>query len=229
MALKNVITLNVDIKKGGKVIEPTVVQNDSVRFIIVVQDGGKPLSAGQLSEIKTVTLANVRPDRQTIVTEGTLLGDDQFIFDIGSTETDKTGKVRAMVQMYDANGRVSSLTFSYTVVADPTGQGYEPSEREQTLIEVVLGEGPLVLKQAMEAAEIKYIEPFSMTNSYKKNNLVSFGGSSYFAKKDTKATNLQTYPKSRMSIGVWRQGKVRTVQVSLSLTPKHSRLQKECG
>src|SRR5690606_24236528 len=38
------------------------------------------------------------------------------------------------------------------VTKDPTGDGYVPSEEERTLIEVVLGDGPLTIERAEMAA-----------------------------------------------------------------------------
>lgn len=150
MVLKNVITLNVDLKRRNESSGHYIVQNDNVRFIIVVNDGGKPLSDGQLSKVDTVILASTRPDRKTVITEGQLL-DNQIIFDIGSTEAERPGRVNAMVQMFDSEGRVSSLSFAYSVVADPTGDGYIPSEQDKTFIEIVLGDGPLVIEGARSA------------------------------------------------------------------------------
>ncbi|MFJ5625456.1 GDSL-type esterase/lipase family protein [Peribacillus loiseleuriae] len=152
MSLKNVITINADIKnKNIYFDEPTIIQNDNVRFIIVILDGGKALSQGQFDKIEKVTLANTRLDKVTIVTMGELLGEHQIVFDIGNKETEVPGRVKAMVQLYDANGRVSALSFSYTVAADPTGDGFLPSEREKTLIESVLADGPLAIEQAVAA------------------------------------------------------------------------------
>ena len=147
--MQNVFTIDADIKLKMLINEPTVVQNDDIRFIINVFDGGQPLS---LDSATAVSLASVRLDRQTVVTPGTKIGTNTVQFDLGTEETKFPGRVEATAQFYDSEGRVSTISFSYRVVKDPTGYGYIPSEREQTLIETVLGDGPLVIQQAQDAA-----------------------------------------------------------------------------
>lgn len=147
--MQNVFTIDADIKLKMLINEPTVVQNDAIRFVINVFDNGKPLD---LSSVETVSLASVRLDRQTVVTPGTKIGENTVQFDLGTEETKFPGRVEATAQFYDSEGRVSTISFSYRVVKDPTGDGYIPSEREQTLIETVLNDGPLVIQQAQDAA-----------------------------------------------------------------------------
>lgn len=147
--MKNVFTIDADIKLNMLINEPTVVQNDDIRFIINVFDGGQPLS---LDSATTVSLASVRLDRQTVVTPGIKIGTNTVQFDLGTEETKFPGRVKATAQFYDSEGRVSTISFSYRVVKDPTGDGYVPSKREQTLIETVLNDGPLVIQQAQDAA-----------------------------------------------------------------------------
>lgn len=147
--MQNVFTIDADIKLKMLINEPTVVQNDDIRFIINVFDNGKPLD---LTNVKTVSLASVRLDERTIVTPGTKIGTNIVQFDLGTEETKFPGRVEATAQFYDSKGRVSTISFSYRVVRDPTGDGYVPSKREQTLIETVLNDGPLVIQQAKDAA-----------------------------------------------------------------------------
>lgn len=130
--------------------EPTVVQNDAIRFIIRVFDNGQPLD---LTSVETASLANIRLDRKTVVTPGTKIGTNTVQFDLGTEETKVPGRVEATAQFYDEDGRVSTIAFTYRVVKDPTGEGYIPTERDQTLIEIVLSDGPLVIQQAQDAAE----------------------------------------------------------------------------
>jgi BppU N-terminal domain len=147
--LRNVFTFDVDIKLKMLIKEPTVVQNDDIRFIINVFDNGQPLD---LTNVETVSLANVRLDGQTIVTPGTKIDTNIVQFDLGTEETKVSGRVVATAQFYDSEGRVSTISFTYKVVKDPTGDGYIPTENEQTLIETVLNDGPLVIQQAQDAA-----------------------------------------------------------------------------
>ena len=147
--MQNVFTIDADIKLKMLINEPTVVQNDAIRFIINVFDNGQPLD---LTNVETISLASVRLDRQTIVTPGTKIDTNIVQFDLGTEETKVPGRVEATAQFYDSEGRVSTISFSYRVIKDPTGDGYIPTEREQTLIETVLGDGPLIIQQAQDAA-----------------------------------------------------------------------------
>jgi hypothetical protein len=148
--LRNVITIDTDIKHKKIMNAPLVTQNDSVSFIINVLDDGQPFS---LDSVTTVSLANLRLDRVTVVTPGTKIEENTVKFDLGTEETKVPGKVEATVQLYDADERVSTISFAYQVVKDPTGDGYIPTANEQTLIETVLNDGPLVIQQAQDAAD----------------------------------------------------------------------------
>jgi parallel beta-helix repeat protein len=129
---------------------PLVTQNDAITFVVNVFDDGQPFA---LDNVETVSFASVRPDRQTVVTPGTKTGTNTVQFDLGTEETRVPGKVEAVVQLYDSEGRVSTISFTYQVLKDPTGDGYIPTANEQTLVETVLNNGPLVIQQAQDAAE----------------------------------------------------------------------------
>lgn len=146
MSLSNTFTLNVDFKKSTYLNEPIVTSNDEITFILNVFDDEQPFD---LSNVTTVTLTSVRPDKQSVLTNGTKTG-NQVTFNLGNTEVAVAGRVNAQVQMYDASGRVSTLPFTYKVLKDPV-QDYVPSVDEQTLIELVLGEGPVILANAEQA------------------------------------------------------------------------------
>ena len=147
--MQNVFKINVDIKLKMLINEPTVVQNDNIRFIINVFDDGQPLL---LDSETTVALASTRLDRVTVVTPGTKISTNTVQFDLGTEETKFPGRVEATVQFYDSESRVSTVSFSYHVVKDPTSDGYIPTERDKTLIETVIGDGPLIIQQAKDAA-----------------------------------------------------------------------------
>ena len=146
--MENTFTIDADIKKTSYINEPTVTSHDDITFIINISDDGQ---AFDLTTVTTVSLANTRPDAQTILTVGDKTGLNQVTFNLGTNETSVSGSVGAVVQLYDASGRVSTLSFSYTVKVDPTGSGYVPSTDEQTLIEVVLNDGPLRIQEAIDA------------------------------------------------------------------------------
>ena len=146
--MQNTFTIDADIKKTSYFNQPTVTSHDDITFIVNIFDDGQ---AFDLTTVTTVTLANTRPDAQTILTLGDKTGLNQVTFNLGTNETVISGRVEAVVQLYDVNGRVSTLAFSYAVKTDPVGDGYVPSESEQSLIDIVLNDGPLRIQEAVDA------------------------------------------------------------------------------
>jgi hypothetical protein len=147
MPLQNTFILDVDFKVRNLINEPIVTQNDDVTFILNVYDDGQEFA---LSSVSTFTLASVRPDKASVMTLGELTGSNQVTFPLSSTELLVPGTVDATIQLYDADGRVSTLPFTYKVLKDPV-KDYVPSEKDQTLIELVLGQGPAILAAAEQA------------------------------------------------------------------------------
>lgn len=154
-------TLKADLKKKSSFVEtPEIVQNDNVRFEIEVTDNGKPLA---LSEVDTVSLVHSKRG-QTVVTSGEV-DENKVIFNLGTNETENTGRVDAMVQLYDEEGRVSTIKFPYYVIKDPTGEGYEPSEREQTLIEVVMSDAQAKIDELSQVDVVQFEETLNSFSS----------------------------------------------------------------
>ncbi|MER2132584.1 MAG: hypothetical protein ABS896_09240 [Carnobacterium inhibens] len=149
MPLQNTFILDVDFKVRNLINEPLVTQNDEVKFILNVFDDGKEF---ELSNVSTFTLASVRPDKVSVMSLGKLTGPNQVTFELGSTELLVPGTVDVAIQLYDTNGRISTLPFTYKVLKDPV-KDYIPSADEQTLIELVLGQGPVILAAAEKVAE----------------------------------------------------------------------------
>ena len=148
--MKNTFTIDADIKKTSYFNQPTVTQNDDITFVVNISDDGQ---AFDLADVTTVSLANTKPDNEVVVTPGVISGTNQVTFVLGTNETAVSGTVNAVVQLYDVDGRVSTLSFSYVVKSDPTGSGYVTSTDEQTLIEVVLNDGPLRIQEAIDAGD----------------------------------------------------------------------------
>lgn len=146
--MDNIFYLDVDIKTSNYINEPNVTQNDDITFLLNVFNDGMPFD---LSSVTTASLASTRSDGVNVVVAGTLLNGNSVSFKLGTTETQLVGRVRAVAQFYDATGRVSTGSFSYSVSKDPTGADYVPSESELTLIETILGDGPLIIQQAITA------------------------------------------------------------------------------
>jgi len=146
--MQNTFIIDADIKKTSYFNQPTVTQNDDITFIVNITDDGQ---AFDLTDVTTVSLANTRLDKEVVVTPGTISGLNQVTFNLGTNETAVSSSVNAVVQLYDASGRVSTLSFSYAVKVDPTGSGYVASETELTLIQTVLSDGPLRIQEAIDA------------------------------------------------------------------------------
>ncbi|MDF1510831.1 cell envelope integrity protein TolA [Robertmurraya sp. DFI.2.37] len=100
-------------------------------------------------------MTSTRPDKQAVITVGEVTGINTIRFKLGTTELEVKGKVEAVIQVYDADGRVSTIPFRYEVLNDPTTD-YIPSDNEQTLIEQVLGDGPRILADAQQATTDAY-------------------------------------------------------------------------
>ena len=150
MQIQEPIVINVDIKKPSLINHPQVTQNDSNTLLVNVFDAGKPLN---LEGVTEVSIAHTRHDTKTIVAKGSYVGANQVEFLIDRPETSVTGQVDAVVQIYNADSRISTLSFSYRVIADPTNNYTPSSATEKTLIEVVLNDGPLRIQEAIEATE----------------------------------------------------------------------------
>ncbi|PAE21958.1 hypothetical protein CHH80_03415 [Bacillus sp. 7504-2] len=147
MPLQNVFEIDVDIKSKTAIRTPTVTQNDAVVFIFRVFDEGRIYN---IEDGSTFTMTSTRPDKQAVITVGEVTGINTIRFKLGTTELEVKGKVEAVIQVYDADGRVSTIPFRYEVLSDPSGD-YIPSEDEETLIQKVLGEGPKILADAQQA------------------------------------------------------------------------------
>lgn len=195
MSIQNTFYLDVDIKRDNYVEEPQVTQNDDIAFVLRLTDDGSDMA---IEGVSTYTLASSRPDGQSVVTVGVLTGPNEVTFELGSTEVSVPGRVKAAIQLYDMNGRVSSIPFTYEVKKD-LAIDYIPSTEEETLIQLVLGEGPAILNAAelvtAEANEFLVnnvrVGDYDNATSYKKGNEVGYDGSSYVALQDTQG-NLPT-------------------------------------
>lgn len=185
MAIQNTSYLDVDIKRDNYVDEPKVTQNDAVTFVLRMTDDGVDYP---LVGVSTYTLASLRPDGQSVLTVGTLTAPNEITFELGSTEVSVPGNVKAAIQLYDVDGRVSSMPFTYEVTKD-IAVDYIPSAEEETLIQLVLGEGPAILNAAelvtAEANEFLTnnvrIGEYDNAVTYEKGNEVGYDGSSYVA------------------------------------------------
>jgi hypothetical protein len=149
MPLQNIFEIDVDIKQKTAIKTTTVTQNDAVVFIFRIFDEGRIYN---IQSGTTFTMTATRPDKVTVITEGTVTDENIVDFTLGTTELAVAGKVNTVVQVYDAEGRISTIPFGYYVLNDPSTD-YIPSEHEETLIERVLGDGPQVIDDAEQAGD----------------------------------------------------------------------------
>jgi len=145
MQIQQPIIIDVDLKNASYINQPEVTQNDSNTFVINIFDDEIPLD---LSEVTNATISHTRIDRKTIINSGTITGTNQVTFLVDRPETSLAGRVETKVQLYNADSRISTLSFTFRVNADPTSN-YVPSTSERTLIEVVLGDAPLIIEDAL--------------------------------------------------------------------------------
>lgn len=147
--IQNRYEIDVDLKQKTAIKMPSVTQNDTVVFSFRMFDAGRIYN---VQNGTTFTLTATRSDKVTVMTEGNASGENTVEFTLGGNELAVEGKVNAVVQVYDENGRISSIPFSYYVLNDPTTD-YIPSEHEQTLIARVLGDGPQVIANVEQAGD----------------------------------------------------------------------------
>lgn len=143
----NTFTLDVDIKQDNYINEPVIKQNDSVVFIINLTDNGAPVD---LTGVTRYTIATERGDGVGVIADGKKTGDSQVTFNLPRESTTRTGRATHTVQLYSADERVSSFTFPMMVEKDPSAS-LIVTGGDKTLIEIVLGEGPRVIKEAQDA------------------------------------------------------------------------------
>ncbi|QJT71648.1 putative tail fiber [Psychrobacillus phage Spoks] len=141
--------VTVDFKIPTYINKPVVTQNDAITFVVEVFDDGMPFD---LSSISTFTLVSDRPGLAPVMTIGTVTGLNEVTFTFGSNESAKVGDINATIQLYDVDGRLSTVPFVYQVRKDPL-KDFVPSENEKTLIELVLGHGPAILDAAEQATQ----------------------------------------------------------------------------
>ncbi|MEK4715224.1 BppU family phage baseplate upper protein [Sporosarcina sp. FSL K6-5500] len=138
----------MDTQKVIKSQNIKVTKGDSaIQFVVKIQRNGQD---DALLDGTIYTLSNLRLDGVAVLSPtGIVTGENEVTFLLGTTETEVVGTVRASVQMYHADGRVSTISFTYNVMRDLSSD-YVPSESEKTLIESVLVDGPVVIGQAKD-------------------------------------------------------------------------------
>ncbi|WP_342513169.1 glycosyl hydrolase family 28-related protein [Sporosarcina sp. FSL K6-1522] len=142
------IHIVVDMRRTNPVETINLTQNDrGIFFIVKMQKNGKN---EPLPSESTYTLTSLRPDGLAVLSEGELKGRNKLVFKIGTAELAVVGTVFASVQRHQADGRISSLPFSYNVVED-LAENLVLSETDGASIETKLRGNPLLINEVENA------------------------------------------------------------------------------
>lgn len=139
--------MKLDIKNPNYTPEPMMKQNDTVEFVCDLYDNDVPIT---LTDAMYIAIGHERPDGINVNVLGTKTGANQVTFGTYRPMNSIVGRVKATVQIYNGNVRVSTLSFTYMVERDPSL--IIPNDEDKTLIQQVLGEGVKAIKDAEEAA-----------------------------------------------------------------------------
>lgn len=155
MAIKKVYDLSVDLKRTRiKANVPVLVQGDSTEFRLRLLENGKELTPGQISGVTSVELLSGY-DAQTIIrTVGTMQG-SEAVFSIEQGELFKTGQVKAMVRLADADDRISTLNFEYQVISDLTAN-YIPGEQDVSIFQQYIADAQQKIDE-MAATDVQQL------------------------------------------------------------------------
>ena len=212
--IKNEYTLIVDLKKkyAGNVI-PTFVQYDTAVLRFIVTDGGKPLYFTGQTSVKTYHRRKdgivIEGDAKVEVVKG----QPNIVYEYQGNEMYQLGFVETSVVIYTGNKKVSIQPFNvkivdniYDDIATPSNPEFGALQNLLIKVETITGkaesaiadvtkaikEANLAIKNANDAAqnvqttisEWKYANPHDMSVNYKKNNVVSYNGSTFIAIRD---------------------------------------------
>jgi hypothetical protein len=139
--------MKLDIENPNYTPEPMMKQNDTVEFVCDLYDNDVPIT---LTDAMYIAIGHERPDGINVNVLGTKTGANQVTFGTYRPMNSIVGRVKATVQIYNVNVRVSTLSFTYMVERDPSL--IIPNDEDKTLIQQVLGEGVKAIKDAEEAA-----------------------------------------------------------------------------
>lgn len=139
--------MKLDIKNPNYTPEPMMKQNDTVEFVCDLYDNDVPIT---LTDAMYIAIGHERPDGINVNVLGTKTGANQVTFGTYRPMNSIVGRVKATVQIYNGNVRISTLSFTYIVERDPSL--IIPNDEDKTLIQQVLGEGVKAIKDAEDAA-----------------------------------------------------------------------------
>lgn len=220
--IKNEYILKVDLKKKHTAVTPTFVQYDEAVLRFLISDNGKPFFFSGQTSIKTY-----HRRKDGVVVEGearveVVKGIQQIVYEYSGNEMYQLGYVEASLVIYSGDKKVSIQPFKvlivdsiYDDVATPANPEYGALQHLIASVEdlvkkvnVKITEANAAIDNANNAAENvqttisewKYADTYSHTTNYKKNNVVSYNGSTFIAIRDTKGN----YPIGNLSDDNWR-------------------------
>ena len=220
--IKNEYTLKVDLKKKYSAVTPTFVQYDTAVLRFVITDDGKPLYFTGQTSIKTY-----HRRKDGVVVEGdarveTVKGQPHIVYEYKGNEMYQLGFVETSLVIYTNDKKVSIQPFNVKIVDNIYDDIATPSNPEhgalQYLIakvddlvdkvETVVIEAQDAVQKANKAAENvqstisewKFADNHNMSVNYKKNNVVTYNGSTFIAIKD----HIGKYPIGNASDEYWR-------------------------
>ncbi|WP_424236302.1 hypothetical protein [Bhargavaea ginsengi] len=144
--------VTADTARKNYIERPTLVQNADYGLILHLRHNGGVMD---LSDVRDVVLATQPANRRTpsVATLGRVSGESEVTIDFGRSEVENVGVVNAQVKLLgEDGGTISTTTFEFEVQRD-INEGSEPTERDLTLFEIVLGEGPGVIDDARAATQ----------------------------------------------------------------------------
>lgn len=151
MPVKKEVEIYVDLVRPGIERQALIElrHNDENQLAITTGRNGQVDSLSAMG-VTTVTLSVERSDGTVITIPGTIDG-DKAVYILDGDSLAKKGKVKATSMYYDADlNRISTATFEFKALEDPTADGSTLQQHEKTLVEVVLGDGPQILADAQE-------------------------------------------------------------------------------
>ena len=139
------------IKHGAKNRNLAMRHNDTNHLEITLTENGEVINLTDYG-LQTIVLMVTRFDGQVVDVPGSITeeGKAKFILDGDSLAVE--GYTEAVAQFYGTDGRVSSITFAFQTLRDPSAN-FVPQSKESTLIEIVLRNGPLAVAGAQKAEE----------------------------------------------------------------------------
>lgn len=181
---QNEYILNVDLKKKQTAIVPMFVQHDTASLVFRIFDNGKPFDLTDYVKAEVTTL---RKDGQAVignaVFETTARGQQQIRYDYVGNEMAVHGFSQTSLTIFSEDRQVSIQPFKVHIIADirdAIGASQEYSVITGLIVDVEVATANAIAA-AKRADDWVFLKEHDITKDYKKNNVVTFSGSTYIA------------------------------------------------